>query len=305
MPTPRASTLPWVAAGVAAAGVAGVAYAVAETRAFTLRQADVPMLPPGRSHLRLLHLSDLHLTPGQHRKQRWVRALAALAPDAVMVTGDFLGHREAIDPLLECLGGLLDLPGAFVLGSNDYYAPMLKNPARYLLPAGQDKTKIGDRLPWRTLAGVLAGRGWLDMSNRRGQIEVAGLRIALAGVDDPHLSYDDLTTVAGPPESADVAVALAHAPYLRVLDRFTTDGYPLVLAGHTHGGQLRVPGYGALVTNCDLDNARARGLHRHTAAGRTAWLHVSAGLGTSPYAPVRFCCPPEATLLTLRPAHLG
>jgi predicted MPP superfamily phosphohydrolase len=84
-----------------------------------------------------------------------------------------------------------------------------------------------------------------------------------------------------------------------VLDAFTAGGYPLVLAGHTHGGQLRVPGYGALVTNCDLEPARARGLHRHESAGRGAWLHVSAGLGTSPYAPVRFCCRPEATLLTL------
>jgi predicted MPP superfamily phosphohydrolase len=75
----------------------------------------------------------------------------------------------------------------------------------------------------------------------------------------------------------------------------------LVFAGHTHGGQLRVPGYGALVTNCDLDARRSRGLHKHRAGGREAWLHVSAGLGTSPYAPYRFACHPEATLVTLVP----
>jgi predicted MPP superfamily phosphohydrolase len=73
------------------------------------------------------------------------------------------------------------------------------------------------------------------------------------------------------------------------------DGCRLILAGHTHGGQLRVPFYGALVTNCGIDRARARGLSRY----ENAWLHVSAGLGTSPFAPVRFSCPPEATLLTL------
>ncbi|GMA86526.1 hypothetical protein GCM10025868_17760 [Angustibacter aerolatus] len=72
-----------------------------------------------------------------------------------------------------------------------------------------------------------------------------------------------------------------------------------------------MPGYGALVTNCDLDRRRARGLSRwwpgagtvspRAAAPRdAAWLHVSAGLGTSPYTPVRFACRPEATLLTLR-----
>ncbi len=76
--------------------------------------------------------------------------------------------------------------------------------------------------------------------------------------------------------------------------------------GHTHGGQLCLPFKGALVTNCDLEPARAKGLHRHPASSRpgdpgSSWLHVSAGAGTSPYAQVRFCCRPEATLLTLAP----
>ena len=81
----------------------------------------------------------------------------------------------------------------------------------------------------------------------------------------------------------------------------TADGADLVLAGHTHGGQLCVPMVGALVTNCDLPRRYAKGLHRWSAAEQESWLHVSAGLGTSPYARVRFACPPEATLLTLAP----
>jgi predicted MPP superfamily phosphohydrolase len=89
-----------------------------------------------------------------------------------------------------------------------------------------------------------------------------------------------------------------------VLDRFAADGYDAVLAGHTHGGQVCVPYVGALTTNCDLEPARAKGLHRHPAASRpgdpgSAWLHVSAGLGTNPYARIRVACRPEATLLTL------
>jgi predicted MPP superfamily phosphohydrolase len=82
----------------------------------------------------------------------------------------------------------------------------------------------------------------------------------------------------------------------------TADGFGLILAGHTHGGQLCVPGFGALVTNCDLPPRQAKGLSVHRAddgSGARSLLHVSAGLGTSPYAPVRFACPPEATLLTL------
>ncbi|MBC8091522.1 MAG: metallophosphoesterase, partial [Pseudonocardia sp.] len=96
----------------------------------------------------------------------------------------------------------------------------------------------------------------------------------------------------------DLRLGLVHAPEPSVLDRFAGDGYDLLLAGHTHGGQVCVPGYGALVTNSGLHRSMARGLHRWS--GPT-WLHVSAGLGTSPYAPVRLACPPEATLLTLVP----
>ena len=78
------------------------------------------------------------------------------------------------------------------------------------------------------------------------------------------------------------------------------DGFDLLLAGHTHGGQVCVPGFGALVTNCGLPRSMAKGLHRWP--GSDAWLHVSAGLGTHPTAPVRFACRPEATPADPRPS---
>ena len=95
------------------------------------------------------------------------------------------------------------------------------------------------------------------------------------------------------------ASGIAHAPEPRVIDAYTADGVELLLAGHTHGGQVCLPGFGPIVTNCGIDRARARGLSRYGSAGNEAWLHVSAGIGTSPYAPIRFACRPEATLLTL------
>lgn len=270
-------------------------------RAFTLRRFDVPVLPPGSGPLRVLHLSDLHMTPQQRLKQQWVQGLAALEPDLVVNTGDNLAHRDAVPTVLDALGPLLEVPGVFVLGSNDYYAPMLKNPVRYLLPSGQSKTVGEPTLPWKDLQASLIDHGWLDLSNTREWLTVAGTRLEFVGVDDPHLERDDLNAVSGTADPAsDLTVGVAHAPYLRVLDRFTADGCALTLAGHTHGGQVALPGKGALVTNCDLDARRAKGLSQHRANGRTAWLHVSAGLGTSPYAPVRFCCRPEASLLTLR-----
>ncbi len=296
--------------GLAAAAGLGWSAGV-EVRWFALRRVTLPVLPPGHRPLKVLHLSDLHLTPGQQRKQAWLRGLADLAPDLVVDTGDNLAHPGSVGPLVDALGPLLDVPGVFVLGSNDYFAPSLRNPVRYLLPDDGQRNTSTPRLPSDRLTAALGERGWRDLTNRRDSLTVGDTTIAFAGVDDPHLEYDDLDAVAGPADpGADVRLGVAHAPYLRVLDQFAGDGYDAVLAGHTHGGQLRVPFHGALVTNCDLDTARASGLHRHPAgspAGTpgSAWLHVSAGAGTSPYAPVRFCCRPEATLLTMTPVQPG
>ncbi|TDD70394.1 metallophosphoesterase [Jiangella aurantiaca] len=298
-----------VALGLAASAAAGLVYSAGyEVRSYRLRRFDVPVLGPGSRPLRVLHLSDLHLTPGHRGRAAWVRRLAALEPDLVVNTGDNLAHPEAIPTVLDALGPLLRVPGVFVFGSNDYFGPRPKNPARYLLPLerirhqnARDHADAVD-LPWKELRDEFRSAGWLDLTNNRGALTVDGRRLTFAGVDDPHLGRDRLDEIAGPaPGDADLAVGVAHAPYLRVLDAFQRDGYRLLLAGHTHGGQICLPGVGALVTNCDLDAARAKGVSRHPRPGGAgaAWMHVSAGLGTSPYARVRFACPPEATLLTL------
>jgi predicted MPP superfamily phosphohydrolase len=298
----------------AVGGAAALAYAAGvEVRWFALRRATVPVLPPGHGTLRVLHVSDLHLTPTQGRKRAWVRSLADLEPDLVVNTGDNLSHRDAVPAVLEAFDGLLDVPGVFVLGSNDYFAPTLRNPVRYLLPDDGQRNTHSSRLPHGDLRDGFEKRGWVDLTNRCDTLTVKGTTFAFAGVDDPHLGYDDLAAVAGPADpAADVRMGVTHAPYLRVLDQYAADGYETVLAGHTHGGQLCLPGYGALVTNCDLDTGRAKGLHQHPkdaapGSSGSSWLHVSAGLGTSPFAPVRFCCRPEATLLTFtpRPGFVG
>lgn len=287
--------------GVTAAGVGGVAYATGyEVRAFRLRNVEIPCLPAGRGPVTILHLSDIHMVPSQQAKQRWLRSLGELGPDLVVNTGDNISHPDAVSAVTGSLGDLLDLPGVFVLGSNDYWGPVMKSPLRYFQPNGGRKRLQGPHLPWRMLRDSFTEAGWLDLDNRRAELTVAGLQFAFTGVDDPHLGYDDLSAVAGPADaSADVRVGVSHAPYLRVLDAFTAAGNHVIFAGHTHGGQVRLPGVGALVTNCDLDTRRSRGLHQHSVDGRKAWLHVSAGCGTSPYAPYRFCCFPEATLATL------
>ncbi|KQX61669.1 metallophosphoesterase [Angustibacter sp. Root456] len=295
--------------GLGGLGLAFVAGCVVESRAYTLRRFELPVLPAGTPTLRVLHLSDLHLTDRQRLEREWVRGLAALEPDLVVDTGDNLAHLDAVPNVLRALEPLLERPGAFVLGSNDYFAPKPKNPARYLLPDGGRRRIAGRRLPTDRLVEGLTAQGWLDLTNTRGQLRVAGVDLSFVGVDDPHLGYDRFPA---PDHTAPAALAIgvSHAPYTRVLDAMVRDGASLLLAGHTHGGQLRLPGYGTIVTNCDLDRHRARGVSRwwDGAAHQppqappppdAAWLHVSAGLGTSPYTPVRFNCRPEASLLTL------
>lgn len=288
------------AAVTAAAGIGTLAYAsLYERTRWTLRTADVPVLDDGAEPLRVLHVSDLHMMPGQLSKQRWVAGLADLNPDVVINTGDNLAHPDAVPAVLRALGPLLDLPGAFIFGSNDYFGPTPKNPAKYLKRRTRPPRPDGPLLPWRDLRAALLEHGWLDGTHRRSTLRVSDRTVALAGVDDPHIAYDRYSTIAGPADpAADLRLGLTHSPQPYILDAFADDGYDLVMAGHTHGGQLCVPGFGAIVTNCDLDRGRVKGASRW---GSHMWLHVSAGLGTSPYAPVRFACPPEASLLTLVP----
>jgi uncharacterized protein len=283
------------AALVAAAGAAAVGYGLAENQAFTLRRFQVPVLAPGTPTIRLLHLSDLHITNRQHRKQAWVRSLAELEPDFVLNTGDHFSAADAVPAVLHALEPLLAFPGGFVPGNNDYYSPVPKNPLRYFAP--QHNTKHGPPLPWPELAAKMAAGGWLDLTHVRASLRAGGVEVALAGTDDPHLRRARYERIAGPADpDAGVRIGVIHSPEPALLTRFAADGYDLVVAGHTHGGQIRVPFGPAIVTNCGIDRHRARWLH---AWDEHMYFHVCAGLGSNPFTPVRIACRPEAALLTL------
>ena len=304
-------TLVRMVGGTAALGVAGLGYAgLVERNWFALRRFTVPVLAAGSRPLRVLQISDLHLVPRQQHRVEWVRGLAGLEPDLVVNTGDNLAAVDAVPEALRAMEPLFDFPGAFVLGSNDYFAPVPKNPARYLTKRHAHAPAGRVLLPVEDLRSGMRGGGWVDLDNARTTLSVAGTTIELVGTDDAHVRRDRYADVAGAASpSAALTVGVTHAPYQRVLDPMAADGARLLLAGHTHGGQLALPLYGALVTNCDLPTDRAKGLSRwwpgagsdpsSPAPADAAWLHVSAGLGTSPYAPVRFACRPEASLLTL------
>ncbi len=279
----------------AALGAGTLAYSLWEAHQFRLRTARVHVLRPGSRPLRVLQLSDLHLTPQQEDKMAWVRRLAEQEPDLLILTGDLLAHMDAVPYLARTLEPLKGTPGVFVFGSNDYYAPKRINPLKYFRTT-RDPKMTTRRLPTDDLARELVEAGWVGLNNRRHQMTVGDNLIDMRGVNDPHIRLDRYEQVAGAfDDQASLRLGVTHAPYLRVLDPMAGDGADLIIAGHTHGGQVCLPGVGALVTNCDLDRGRAKGLSSH----RGSALHVSAGLGTNPYAPVRLACPPEATMLHL------
>ncbi|MFC9919849.1 metallophosphoesterase [Agromyces binzhouensis] len=310
-----------IALAVGAAGAAAFAWGtLVERRRFTLRRVEVPVLPAGSEPIRVLHVSDLHMAPWQRDKQAWIASLADLRPDLVIDTGDNLGHRRGLDGVRRAFEPFRGVPGVFVNGSNDYFGPVVKNPLSYFGgPSGM--VTRAERLDIGELHAFFGELGWVDLDNAATSMEIRGTHLEFFGVDDPHRGFDRLDVVAaaiddlraddafGDDDWPDrgsgtrvrpaVTIGVTHAPYRRVLNSFVNHGAQLLVAGHTHGGQVCVPGFGALVTNCDLPRSQASGLSIWRHGLRSAFLNVSAGLGTSITAPVRFACPPEATLMTL------
>jgi len=286
--------------GLAVAGGACLAYgSVIERNWFTVRRFSVPVLEAGAEPLRVLHISDLHLTAGQDRKAAYISGLARLQPDLVVNTGDTWSSEDALPQVMSALGPLFEFPGVFIPGNNDYYEPKMKNPVRYFMKDTVGSLEGRTRLPWSSLSAAMASRGWLDLTHVRTAVSVGDRRVALTGTDDWTVKRARYSLVAGPADpSADVRIGVLHTPEPRLISSFSADGYDLVLAGHTHGGQIRIPFGPALTTNSSLPLKYARWLHQWDSS---LWLNVCAGLGTNPYVPVRFGCRPEAVLLTLVP----
>jgi predicted MPP superfamily phosphohydrolase len=275
---------------------ATVIYAVfVERRWYRLVRYRLDILPAEVSGgLDVLHLSDLHMLRGDRRLHRFLASLPVA--DVTVITGDMVGDPDSVEDVVETLqevrGRRLSL---FVLGSNDLYAPRPANYFRYFFPAWREKRRVVRRGRPADLVRLLESDGWLHLRNRKEQWTLDGTRIEVVGLHDSHIHRSDPRVAArATPEAFGLAVIHSPDPAPELL----SIGYDLVVAGHTHGGQVRLPFVGALVTNCSLPTRMASGLFR---VGK-GFLHVSPGLGTSKYAPFRLLCRPEAALLELRPA---
>jgi predicted MPP superfamily phosphohydrolase len=285
--------LAWILLAIAAAGLACLAYGVfVERHAYRLVRRRLAILPAdGPESLRVLHLSDLHFVRGDERKRRFLGSL----PDAdvTVVTGDFLAEPEAVEIAVAAVGANRGrLASWFVLGSNDYFAPRFVNPFVYLFRRSGARPRRTQRGRPRDLVAALEADGWRDLTNLHAEVDLDGLPVELLGLDDAHIRRHDLR-VAPRRTPKSFGFAVMHSP--DSAPEAIACGYPLVVAGHTHGGQVRLPLVGALVTNSHLPRRIVSGLMRLG----DGLVHVSPGLGTSKYAPFRFLCPPEATLLEL------
>ena len=284
--------LPWLIALITVA-VACVLYGILiERRSYRLVRRGVPILPTGTEQaLTVLHLSDLHLTRRSAKMRRFLATLPS--PDLTVVTGDIVGEPEAVE---DAAAALRDVRGTaaslFVLGSNDYFAPRPRNYLGYFRK--RQKPRWARRGRGADLAAQLEADGWIHLRNRKVGLSLGGLDAEVMGLDDPHIGRQDLR-VAPREHTHRFGMAAVHSP--DVMPELAALGYDVMLFGHTHGGQVRMPLVGALVTNSHLPRRLASGLVRIG----TSYAHISNGLGTSKYAPFRFLCPPEATLLRLSP----
>jgi uncharacterized protein len=309
-----------VLGGVGAAAVGALAWgSLVERSRFTVRREHIPLLEAGARPLTVLHLADLHMAPWQLDKQEWIRGLAVLEPDLVISTGDNLGHPDGIDAVKYALEPFRSVPGVYVNGSNDYFGPVAKNPFAYFGAKVRHDPNRQGRLNTAELESFYASLGWLSLNNTARAMTMKGSRLEFVGVNDAHLGWDRLDVIPGAMDEMRenvgwqndrvgprvVTLGVTHAPYQRVLNSFVNHGAQLIFAGHTHGGQVCVPGIGALITNCDLPRSQASGVSHWYHGLNAAYLNVSAGLGTSIFAPVRFACPPEAVLVTLTADDIG
>jgi len=266
-----------------------------ERRRYRLVRHRLDILPAtAASPLTVLHLSDLHFVRRDRGKAAFLAGLPAA--DVTVVTGDFLAEPEAVETTVAAVHAVRGrLASWFVLGSNDYFVPRPLNYLAYF--RGKRKPRRAERGRAADLVSQLRADGWDDLTNVRRDIDINGVPMELLGLDDAHIAWHDLRVA--PRRSPDrFGFAVMHSP--DSAPETAALGYDFMVAGHTHGGQVCLPVVGALVTNCSLPARLVSGMIR---VG-DAVVSVSPGLGTSKYAPFRFFCRPEATLLELhaRPA---
>jgi len=247
----------------------------------------LPQMPRALDNLTIAFLSDFHLLPsgfGVELAERAVLLANEANPDLVLLGGDLVHWCGAVPHLLPVLRRLRSRYGVFaVLGNHDHHCPW-----RWQRPAPWG----GKPLSPHEWGELLAHAHVHLLLNEAIALDINGEKLWVVGVDDAYTGRADLAkALASVPEDA-FAILLSHSP--DIVDDPLLRRVALVLSGHTHGGQIVLPLLGPFLAPCREKRRRACGL---TKVGGT-WLLVSRGVSAG--LPVRFRCPPEVTVVTLR-----
>ena len=273
---------------VAATAAFWVYASLIEPHQLCVRHIDVPMpnLPEALVGLRIAHLSDLHCTCREASELFARRVLAAIKherPDLIAITGDISSGWHHAACTADCLRGLRAPHGVYaVLGNHDWNCTL----ETYLSGSPEPSPTVQD------CEQALSQTEIQLLENKSCSLTLKGQTIAVVGVGDPSCGRDDIATALAGVGSADLKIMLAHSP--DALDLPGADWADLLLAGHTHGGQCRLPGLGSPWAPVWRMRRRSSGLMR---SGQTL-AYVSRGISAGMEA--RFLCPPEVCILTLR-----
>jgi predicted MPP superfamily phosphohydrolase len=263
-----------------------------------LRTDGKPLLTDGKNvgseppkTLRILHISDLHLSRNESREK--LDFLAEVTDDEydfVFLTGDIFQHDESIKHAPFLLSRRPRIGAYAVLGNHDYYRYSMWNKiVGRIIPSMRHPDKQTRNI--NPLVRALESVGYDVLRNEARYLEDTG--ICLVGVDWPGIRKNRLLELVSRSPGDWLVIALFHLP--RDLEFYNDAGVHYAFGGHTHGGQIRVPGYGPIITDSELARHEASGI---TYRGRTTF-HISRGLGADPRTNFRLFCPPQASVIEI------
>lgn len=241
----------------------------------TTTRVPTARLPSGHRGVRIVHLSDIHSVAAPLLEDRLPDIVRGLRPDIVVFTGDASSTPEGVGVFRDCLARVAKIAPTFaVTGNHDvWFFPELRR---------------------------FAGTGATELDATSASVEVAGVSVHLVGA-----GFEATLSGIGPAlrtlPADGPAVVLYHCPYPDIVPRERAARVDLICAGHTHGGQVALPFYGALLTFSKYGKQYERGLYR---TDEGPWMYVNRGIGMGGFhAPrVRFCSRPEVALIELVPA---
>ena len=264
---------------------------IVEPRRFTLRRRRMPCAASGLARpLSILHVTDLHFRPHEHGKRRFLHRVASQEDvDIVAVTGDLIDHTPSIPICVDALRAFKPRLGVFVaLGGHDYFRTTGVDLARQLITRD---TRRFERVDTEQLVAALRSIGVTVLVNARAELNAHGAKVDVIGIDDYKFGEPDLDAAFAGMRKDAFTLVMMHEPSM--VEEIAERGPDLVLSGHTHGGQVRIPGVGALTTQSRLPRRHATGCFQR---GRTTF-HLNNGMGTGEYTPFRIFCPPEVTVI--------